>query len=118
MPASPSAPPPPVIAGEIRIPLMEVGQTAEASVNLVAGLETPLAVTRLSVTQVVAVSRICTHMQCTVNLPVSAGGALECPCHGSRFTTSGQVTNGPAERPLFQFPARIEGGEVLITPSV
>jgi Rieske Fe-S protein len=116
-PSSPSTPPtPPPITGEIRIPLMGVGDTVTASANLVGGLQTPLAVTRLSQTEVVAVSRICTHESCTVNLPTSSGGTLDCPCHGSRFRTSGQVVNGPAARALFQFPARIEGNEVIITP--
>jgi Rieske Fe-S protein len=116
-PSSPSAPPTaPPISGEIRVPLMGVGETVTASANLVGGLQTPLAVTRVSQTEVVAVSRICTHMSCTVNLPTSSGGTLDCPCHGSRFRTTGQVVNGPAARALFQFPARIQGNEVIITP--
>jgi len=115
-PSTPATPPP--ISGEIRIPLMGIGETATATANLVGGLQTPLAVTRLSATQVVAVSRICTHMQCTVALPASPGGTLDCPCHGSRFQTNGQVVNGPAPRALFQFPARIEGSEVVISPAL
>ena len=116
-PSSPSTPPtPPPIAGEIRVPLMSVGETVTASANLVGGLQTPLAVTRVSQTEVVAISRICTHEGCTVNLPASAGATLDCPCHGSRFRTTGQVVNGPAARPLFPFPARIQGNEVIITP--
>ena len=116
-PSSPSAPPTaPPISGEIRVPLMGIGETVTASANLVGGLQTPLAVTRVSQTEVVAVSRICTHMSCTVNLPTSSGGTLDCPCHGSRFRTTGQVVNGPAARALFQFPARIQGNEVIITP--
>jgi Rieske Fe-S protein len=116
-PSSPSAAPTaPPISGEIRVPLMGIGETVTASANLVGGLQTPLAVTRVSQTEVVAVSRICTHMSCTVNLPTSSGGTLDCPCHGSRFRTTGQVVNGPAARALFQFPARIQGNEVIITP--
>jgi Rieske Fe-S protein len=118
-PSSPSTPPtPPPITGEIRVPLMGVGETVAASANLVGGLLTPIAVTRLSQTEVVAVSRVCTHEGCTVNLPTSAGATLDCPCHGSRFRTTGQVVNGPATRTLFQFPARIQGNEVIITPGV
>jgi Rieske Fe-S protein len=116
-PSSPSTPPtPPPITGEIRVPLMGVGETVSASANLVGGLQTPLAVTRVSQTEVVAISRVCTHEGCTVNLPTSAGATLDCPCHGSRFRTTGQVVNGPAARALFQFPARIQGNEVIVTP--
>jgi Rieske Fe-S protein len=116
-PSSPSTPPtPPPITGEIRVPLMGIGETVSASANLVGGLQTPLAVTRGSQTEVVAISRVCTHEGCTVNLPTSAGATLDCPCHGSRFRTTGQVVNGPASRALFQFPARIQGNEVIITP--
>jgi Rieske Fe-S protein len=100
---------------QVRIPLMGVGETTAISVNLVGGLQTPLAVTRLSATEVVAVSRICTHESCTVALPAAAGATLECPCHGSRFRTTGQVVNGPAARPLSTFPAAISGNEVVIT---
>jgi cytochrome b6-f complex iron-sulfur subunit len=97
---------------------MGIGETVAASVSLVAGLVTPLAVTRISQTQVVAVSRVCTHESCTVALPTAVGATLDCPCHGSRFLTTGQVVNGPAARPLSQFPARIEGNEVVISTNV
>lgn len=117
--ASPSGPsttaaPPPAVS-EVRVPLMGVGQTVPAAVSLVGGLSTPLAVTRLSEAEVVAVSRVCTHQGCTVALPAASGATLDCPCHGSRFRTSGQVVNGPATRALASFPASIRGAEVVIS---
>ena len=65
-------------------------------------------------TSVVAVSRTCTHEGCTVLLPEPPERTLDCPCHGSRFTTAGAVVNGPAPRALPAFAARIEGQEVVI----
>lgn len=110
-----SATPTPTPGVEVRVPLMAVGETVAASIRLVGGLVTPLAVTRTSEAQVVAVSRVCTHEACTVNLPTSPLAVLECPCHGSRFQVGGQLVNGPAPRALSTFPARIVGSEVVIS---
>jgi Rieske Fe-S protein len=104
----------PTSSNILRVPLPAVGQTVEATGTLL-GQPLPIAVTRLSETVVLAVSRICTHEGCTVNLPTSSGGTLNCPCHGSRFQTNGTVVNGPAARSLGSFPAQIEGGQVVIT---
>ena len=122
-PSSPTTPAPtpaptPTPLGELRVPLMGVGETVATSVTLVGGLVTPLAVTRLSQTEVVTVSRVCTHQGCTVALPGAAGATLDCPCHGSRFLTNGQVVNGPAARALSQFPTRIVGNEVVVNTNV
>lgn len=122
--SSPSAPsagtpaPTPTPLGELRLPLMGVGETVATSTSLVGGLVTPLAVTRLSQTEAVTISRICTHQGCTVALPGVPGATLDCPCHGSRFRTDGQVVNGPAARALSSFPTRVVGNEVVITVSV
>jgi Rieske Fe-S protein len=97
---------------------MGVGETVAASATLVGALATPLAVTRLSATEAVTVSRVCTHQGCTVALPGAPGATLDCPCHGSRFQTNGLVVNGPAARPLSQFPTRIVGNEVVVSTSV
>ena len=56
-----------------------------------------------------AVSPICTHQGCTVEI---AGPYLECPCHGSVYDLGGGVVRGPAERPLRSVPAR-QLGDVL-----
>jgi Rieske Fe-S protein len=98
---------------EVRLPLPTVGQTVPAS-GVVLVDPVPLAVTRLNDTQAVAVTRVCTHMGCTVDLPQQSLGTLDCPCHGSRYLVTGQVVNGPAERNLYSFPTRIEGGQVVI----
>jgi Rieske Fe-S protein len=110
--SSPTAPlaPPSAQARQLSLPLMGVGETAA----LFDG-DQSIAVTRTGTGTVVAVSRTCTHQGCTVLLPERPGQTLDCPCHGSRFTVQGQVVNGPAQRPLPSYAARIEGATVVVS---
>ncbi len=45
------------------------------------------------------VSPVCTHARCLVQFN-AADTAWDCPCHGSRFNTSGHVLRGPAKKNL------------------
>src|SRR4051812_45580741 len=48
----------------------------------------------------VAYDMTCTHLGCTTNLQTQV---FVCPCHGSRFDSSGAVVRGPAAFPLGVF---------------
>lgn len=50
-----------------------------------------------------AVSRRCTHLGCTLSYD-EAAEQLVCPCHHSRFDTTGRRLAGPAERNLTVYP--------------
>jgi ubiquinol-cytochrome c reductase iron-sulfur subunit len=67
---------------------------------------------------ILAFSKICTHAGCAVALyrkptfpALEPKPALVCPCHYSTFDpyTGGEVTYGPAGRPLPQLPLMIDG---------
>lgn len=64
--------------------------------------------------QVKAVNPTCTHRGCTIGWQASAQG-FECRCHGAKFAPDGSVLQGPAQRPLSTYQARIENGAVLVT---
>ncbi len=46
---------------------------------------------------IAAISVVCTHLGCTIR---ASDAGFECPCHGSQFDNDGNVTGGPAPRPL------------------
>lgn len=100
-------------SADVRIALPAVGETAGVAPR--AGASSGIAVTRLTDTSVVAVSRTCTHQGCTVGLPATPLANMLCPCHGSVYTVSGAVVSGPAPRALPAFPARIDGTDVVVT---
>jgi nitrite reductase/ring-hydroxylating ferredoxin subunit len=58
-----------------------------------------------------AVSPICTHKGCTVDVQ---GERLVCPCHGSTYDRQGRVLRGPAERALTRYEARANAQRVVI----
>ena len=120
-PTSPSvnAPPLPIITstvtnGAITLtvdassPLATVGGAA-----LVRASGNELLVSRTGQTVAVSLTAICTHEACTVT--GFSEGRYICPCHGSQYTTEGNVLNGPATRSLRQFATVVSGNTVTIT---
>ncbi len=71
-----------------------------------------LIVLRLSNTEISAFSSKCTHQGCQVNLP--SNGVAVCPCHNSRFDTSGKVVSGPATKDLTKYSAILSGNFIYI----
>jgi cytochrome b6-f complex iron-sulfur subunit len=127
-------------AGAIGLPLSACGPatgSTDATVAVVGGVATltfaqfpalksagggvvvqagnaPIAVIRTGPTTAVALSAICTHEGCTVGWQQSTDN-LFCGCHGSAFSTTGAVTNGPARQPLTQFASKLNADSIAVT---
>jgi cytochrome b6-f complex iron-sulfur subunit len=67
----------------------------------------------------------CPHLGCTVPWhplgPVEDAdrgfaerGHFKCPCHSSQYNRYGQITYGPAPRPMDRFPLRIDNGTIFV----
>lgn len=74
-------------------PLAAVGGAA-----LVQTSSGPLLVAHTAQDTFVALNGTCTHALCTITGLASPN--YVCPCHGSQFSTNGQVVSGPAPRAL------------------
>ncbi|MBN8786322.1 MAG: ubiquinol-cytochrome c reductase iron-sulfur subunit [Terrimonas sp.] len=61
-----------------------------------------------------ALSLICTHEQCTVAYD-AADNDFKCPCHGSEYSISGAVTQGPAAAALTKYTVSINGNTLTVT---
>jgi len=63
-----------------------------------------------------AISTTCTHLGCIIGLSETG---FACPCHGSRFDQDGNVTGGPAPKPLPWFKVSLApNGEVEVDKDV
>jgi Rieske Fe-S protein len=88
-------------------PLATVGGAAR--VESTAGL---FLVTRTSDTAFTVVDGVCTHEGCTITGATST--EYVCPCHGSRYSRTGQVQAGPARANLRQYANTFADGVVTI----
>jgi Rieske Fe-S protein len=71
-----------------------------------------LVVTQPTAGDIHVLTAVCTHQGCVV-ASVSQG-QINCPCHGSAFSLTGEVQNGPATRPLAAQPFKIVDGVVTV----
>jgi len=75
-------------------------------------LQYPICVYRLSGTEYTALWMSCTHQGTELQV---FGDKLQCPAHGSEFSNTGNIQNGPADRSLRTFPVKIENNELFIS---
>ena len=61
----------------------------------------------------VALSAVCTHLGCIVKW-VGDKEEFLCPCHGGRFSTSGQVLGGPPPEALTSYQVALDGNDILV----
>jgi cytochrome b6-f complex iron-sulfur subunit len=67
---------------------------------------------RMDESKFIAVSTICRHKGCTVEL---SGDKFVCPCHGSEYTREGKVTQGPSKADLKTFETMFDSKTGIIT---
>ncbi|HEU4727976.1 MAG TPA: Rieske (2Fe-2S) protein [Kofleriaceae bacterium] len=102
---------------------LDLNDPANSALTMVDGSLTVTApkdkilVMRTSPTVVQAVSDICTHAGCDVFYD-QAAMAIECPCHGSRYSVTGTVLRGPATRPLRSYPAVLDATTNIVTITI
>jgi cytochrome b6-f complex iron-sulfur subunit len=65
-------------------------------------------IARTLTNEFLAVSSICTHQQVTLDFEAS-NNRFYCSGHGSTFSTTGAVINGPAAAPLKQYKTALSG---------
>jgi len=65
-----------------------------------------------------ALSSVCTHLGCITRYQPERN-MIACPCHGSQFTTAGEVVAGPAPRPLRWLQMSLsQKGELIVDTAV
>lgn len=116
-------PPPKIWRTVGQIPNFEIGSTTLVAFEDPSPLpwsgvtaRTAAWLRRVSEDEFIAFSIDCTHLGCPVRwLPTA--DLFMCPCHGGVFYADGTVASGPPGRPLFRYPARIQGNDVQILTS-
>lgn len=63
--------------------------------------------------EVMALDPTCTHLGCRVSWNPDER-ELRCPCHGGRYTPTGDVKSGPPPAPLQRVDTRLEGDVIHV----
>ena len=88
-------------------PLASVGGVA-----LVTAGGNSMLVARTAADAFSALTSTCTHQACTIN--GYSAPVYQCPCHGSQFSTAGDVVRGPAAAPLRTYGTAFAGDVLTI----
>jgi Rieske Fe-S protein len=88
------------------------------SLGKVGGYEkisSKIIVIRVSESKFIALNITCTHKKCEVEFD---GTKFECPCHGSEFSKTGKVLNGPAKKNLISYKTEYNSEENTLTINI
>jgi quinol---cytochrome c reductase iron-sulfur subunit len=97
----------------------ELAKATTIIIKFAPGQLQPPTVMNWTVDNIVAYSKICTHVGCPVALYEQTTHHILCPCHQSTFdaTRGAKVIFGPAARPLPQLPLGVDSEGYLIATS-
>lgn len=98
--------------GRVDVTVAGTALTADGGAALVESVAGVYLLARTSANSFTAVEAVCTHEGCTVSN--ADGDQYVCPCHGSRYTRSGQVVRGPAVASLRRYTTSFADGVVTI----
>jgi cytochrome b6-f complex iron-sulfur subunit len=105
------------LAGQFSASRVQVNVSGSALANvggaaLVESVAGVFLLARTGDSSFTAVEAVCTHEGCTVT--GASGDEYVCPCHGSRYTRTGQVVQGPARSALRQYGTSFASDVVTI----
>ena len=108
----------PIEGGEMVVPLSSFQSLKDNTVSYLKyiivendSLQFPICVYRMSESTYHALWMKCTHQGTELHV---FGDRLQCPAHGSEFTTAGAVQNGPAAEPLRTFAVTLTESQLRI----
>ena len=103
------------ITAEIKDRSIRIGKTEFTDNTYVVisnmALPAPIYLHKVSEEEYTAFLMLCTHNDCELEATTKM---LVCPCHGSEFDLKGEVTEGPAEKPLMEFDVVVSENEIKI----
>jgi Rieske Fe-S protein len=94
--------------------LANAGGSVHATVNAASGSKN-IYITRVSSNSASTVSTVCTHQGCTLNAYDPSSQQYFCACHGSIFSSNGNVVAGPATTPLPSYVSTITASAIEVT---
>ena len=95
---------------------LDLTQAGNSALNTDGGsiIVQNILVANIGSSRYIALSSICTHQGCTVAY-ISGAGNIQCPCHGSVYSTSGTVIAGPAPAALKSYAISKSGNILTLT---
>ena len=98
--------------GRVDVTVAGSALASEGGAAVIESIAGMFLLARTGATSFTAIDATCTHEGCTVtNVD---GDQYVCPCHGSRYTRSGQVVHGPALASLRRYTTSFNDGVVTI----
>ena len=96
--------------------VLEVGSVDDLEVGqaeLIRAGRDPLFVVRISETEFVGLSGVCTHLRCVLRWNADTQ-VFTCPCHNGVFDVQGNVIKGPPRRPLQRYQVETQLGTIYL----
>lgn len=103
------------LGGEVKPVEVPLEKVPEGGVKLIVYGDKPAIVMRPA-EDIYALSRVCTHLACTVQWQPDRK-EFYCACHDGWYDQFGNVLSGPPPAPLERLPVKVDGNKIVVGES-